>query len=592
MATARIFGGERVGVLFSVSRETHLLAHGFGEPPLGPGLTMSQRVNVPDDREATWQGALTLFAALEERASISPDNLAIIGGHRQVTYSEWRDAAREKAGLLWGLGVRSRDRIAVLTDNRIEWLELAMASALLGARFVPFSTWVKAPELAYLLGHARPMVLFVGDAPEQDHLVRALTDCIPGLATPDGPWPDARFPELRTVIELGSDTPRGFPDVEEWAGTERGAGVNVSSGPDPSEIAMVLYTSGSTAAPKAVGQRHRDLLINGFHIGERLGLTDKDHVFLAAPLFWSYGSANALMAALTHGSALVLQPRFEAGQAISIIEEAACTVIYTLPAMTHALVEHSDFAIDRLLTLSRGVTIGPPAEVAFAASALGVDGICNIYGSTEVYGNCCVTPFAASLERRIRSQGPPLPGVELRIVSPDVRTPLGPMDEGEIEVRGRVSPGYVNDSGAPEPIVDGDGWFRTGDTGYLDAEGWLTFTGRASEMIKTAGINVSPLEVEKCLRSHPDVEEAAVTGADHPIRGEQVVAFVRLRSGGDSTPQQLVQHCAQQLAVYKVPVLILVVSQFPVTGTGKLARGDLKRLATIALDDIALKAGT
>jgi fatty-acyl-CoA synthase len=213
---------------------------------------------------------------------------------------------------------------------------------------------------------------------------------------------------------------------------------------------------------------------------------------------------------------------------------------------------------------------------------LGVEAICNIYGSTEVYGNCCVTPHDAPLEQRMQSSGPPLPGVELRIVDPETGSPLGPGEVGEIRIRGRVSPGYLDEAGGLIPIVDGDGYFATGDFGSVGEDGWLLFSGRMSEMIKTAGINVSPAEVEDFLLGHDDVAEAAVTGAPHPVRGEEVVAFVRLRPQAVVTADALREWCRSRMASYKVPARILVVDAFPTTTTGKLARRELKALAADA----------
>lgn len=536
------------------------------------------------DADSSWDGPSTLFDALDGRARVAPDRVAIVTSDTSVTYGDWRDAALEKAAGLAGLGVTPHDRVAVLTDNRADWLILAMASALLGARFIPYSTWATASELEFLLRHGRPKVLFVGDVPGQERLVDIVTECVPGAFQPNG-TPHPGIPGLTHVFDLSRPWPTPSHSL-----APSPHDVSRSSAAEPDDIAMVLYTSGSTASPKAVAQRHRDLLENGFHIGERLGLTDDDRIFLAVPLFWSYGGANALMAALTHGSTIVLQPRFESGEALSLIEKNSCTVIYTLPAMSHALFEHEDFALHRVESVARGLTIGPPSEVEFVANQLGIEGICNIYGSTEVYGNCCVTPHTAPLTRRARSHGPPLPGTEIQIA-----TGLGIADQdetgGEIRVRGRVTPGYVREDGSVEPVSDADGWFHTGDTGYLDADGWLTFTGRTSEMIKTVGINVSPAEVEECLKQHPAVEEAAVTGAKHPIRGEQVFAFVRTRADSAVTQGELLHHCAQRLASYKVPVMIQTVRTLPLTSTGKIARRELKRLAETELAAVEGDAG-
>jgi fatty-acyl-CoA synthase len=396
---------------------------------------------------------------------------------------------------------------------------------------------------------------------------------------PPGQWRSARVPELRAIVVIGDDVPPGATSYGDWRGLE--PVVETAVVPDD-DVAMVLFTSGSTARPKGVAVTHRHLIENGFEIGERQGLGPDDRLFLASPLFWAFGSSNALMAALTHGTTLVLPTQFEPSGTLDLIEGERCTAIYTLAVMTHALLAEPTFQPSRVASLRRGLTLGPPSEVRLVAEALGVEAICNIYGSTEVYGNCCVTPHDAPLEQRMQSSGPPLPGVELRIVDPETGSPLGPGEVGEIRIRGRVSPGYLDEAGGLTPIVDGDGYFATGDFGSVGEDGWLLFSGRMSEMIKTAGINVSPAEVEDFLLGHDDVAEAAVTGAPHPVRGEEVVAFVRLRPQAVVTADALREWCRSRMASYKVPARILVVDAFPTTTTGKLARRELKALAADA----------
>jgi fatty-acyl-CoA synthase len=472
--------------------------------------------------------------------------------------------------------------VALLAPNGFQWLETAFGCAALGARLAPVNTWVKPAELEYLLTFARPRVLVtVGRLGKQDYLAQ-LQGLVPELweAEP-GRWRSERIPALRAVVVIGDDVPPGAIPYRDWRRLEPLTGAAVV--PDD-DVALVLFTSGSTARPKGVTLSHRHLVENGFEIGERQGLGPDDRLFLPAPLFWSFGSANALMAALTHGTTLVVQPQFDPAGALDLIEHERCTALYTLPVMTHALLEEPLFTPSRVASLRRGLTIGSPAEVRLVAEDLGAEEICNLYGATEVYGNCCVTPHSADLERRLAASGPPLPGVEVRIVDPETRAPVDRNGIGEILVRGRVTPGYLDADGTLSAAVDTDGWFATGDLGSVGDDGWLLFCGRSSEMIKTAGINVSPAEVEAYLADHADVVEVAVTGAPHPVRGEEVVAFVRLRPLATVTAEALREWCRARIAAYKVPARIVVVDAFPTTSTGKLARRELKDLAAEAID--------
>jgi fatty-acyl-CoA synthase len=298
------------------------------------------------------------------------------------------------------------------------------------------------------------------------------------------------------------------------------------------------------------------------------------------PLFWAYAAVNALPAALTHGATLVIQERFEAEQALSLIEAHGCTSIYTLPSITNALLAAPGFQRRRTRTLRTGLTIGTAQDVVRAATELGAASICNVYGSTETYGNCCVTPHDWPLERRSRSQGPPLPGVSVRIRDRDSGALCPPGTVGDLEVNGYLTSGYVGDSARfNATLFDDDGYFKTGDLAMLDDNGCLAYAGRSSEMIKRSGINVSPAEIEEILQQHPQVGLAGVTGTPDALRDEAIIAFIVRRPGVSLSAQALLGHCAEHLSSYKIPDRIEFCDALPLTPTGKLMRKELKLLA-------------
>jgi fatty-acyl-CoA synthase len=364
------------------------------------------------------------------------------------------------------------------------------------------------------------------------------------------------------------------------------------AGAKPEDDALILYTSGSSARPKAVRLRHGAVIENGFNIGERMRLGPDDRVLLAPPLFWSYGAANALPATLTHGATLVLQSRFEPGEWLGLIERHRCTAAYTLPSMTGAALRHPEFRRERVKTLRTGLMIGSPEEVRIAAEELGAPEICNIYGATETYGNCCVTPCDWPLDRRMHSQGPSLPGMILRIVDPESGYALPPGESGLVEVGGHVTPGYAGASAAHNAAAfTADGYFRTGDLGFLDAHGDFHFIGRDADIIKRAGINVSPAEVESVLLQYPGVAQAAIVGAAAGERGEAIVAFVVPHPGVSLDADALREHCRRVASTYKVPDHIEIRAALPVTETGKLFRRALKQEAQALVADTGAWSG-
>jgi fatty-acyl-CoA synthase len=251
-----------------------------------------------------------------------------------------------------------------------------------------------------------------------------------------------------------------------------------------------------------------------------------------------------------------------------------------LPAITAALVSHPSFRPVRTSSLRTGLTIGAPQDVVTAAEVLGAREICNVYGQTETYGNCCVTWHHWPLARRAACQGPPLPGVTIRIVDEITGAILTTGQAGLIEVNGHVMRGYIGASASQtEAALTADGFFRTGDMGELTETGDIRFIGRTTEMIKRAGINVAPAEVEDVLMRHPAVALAGVVGVPDAVQGELIAAFVVPKPGHSLTETELTAHCREQASRYKIPDFISIRESLPVTVTGKLMRRELKTLA-------------
>ena len=296
------------------------------------------------------------------------------------------------------------------------------------------------------------------------------------------------------------------------------------------DVAYILYTSGSTSTPKGVQLQHYALIENMWHIGERMHVTQHDRLWLAVSLFWGLGCENALFNLMTHGGCVVLQESFEPGEALRIISEERCTIFYGMPNMVQAIAEHPDRPKYDISCLRAGGTLGTPEQLQRVVD-LGVKDFSTIYGLTESYGNCTVADGLDPLELRIATVGRPLPGVDLRIIDPETgkEQPRGTV--GEIRLKGYVTIGYYKDEDKNREAFDANGYFRTGDLGFLDENDNLYFRGRLKEMIKTGGINVAPVEVEESLLRHPAVKLAFVTGVPDAVRDE-VIAAVIVRHDG------------------------------------------------------------
>jgi fatty-acyl-CoA synthase len=524
--------------------------------------------------EAVKPRSCTLPDLLDEIAAREPGREFIVAAAERLSYGETRSRAREIARGLLAFGVRRGDKVALLMPNRPEWLLIDFAATLLGATLVPISTWSRARELAYTLDHSDASTLITVERFGNQDYAGMLAE----LGGPGSP----RLPKLRRLVVLErphalAGPPGASVTLDDLVrlGSEVGDGeVDAAQrAVTPEDVAYILYTSGTTSTPKGVQLAHGGLVENMWNIGERQHLTRADRMWMGISLFWSFGGANALLAVMTHGGALVLQESFDAAGALALIERERCTVYYGTPNIALALTEHPDRPRHDLSSLRTGAAIGPPPAMQMVMD-LGAREICNVYGLTETYGNCAVTDAHDSAERRLTTVGLPLPGMEIRIVDRQTRRPLPPGEVGEILVRGHLTPGYYKDATVNAAAFDADGFLVTGDLGLVGDDGRLRFRGRIKEMVKSGGINVAPLEVEEVLLGHPAVEQAYAVGLPDPRREEILAAVIVLREGHDTGAEALRAFCKAALAAYKVPQEFCLMrrDELPVTDTGKVQK--------------------
>jgi fatty-acyl-CoA synthase len=517
----------------------------------------------------------TLPDLLDEMAARHPAQEFVVGSGERLAYAQFRTKARDLARGFHRLGVRRGDTVALLMNNRPEWLLIDFALSILGATLVPISTWSRARELEYVLNHCDATTFITIDRfLGQDYLAM-----LAGLGRPGG----ARLPKLSRVIAVGGTRQGGliaFDDLWDLGGRVTDAELDAAQrAVGPEDTAYILYTSGTTSTPKGVQLRHRGLIENMWNIGERQHLTPHDRMWMGISLFWGFGCENALFAVMTHGGCVVLQEQFDAAAALALMERERCSVYYGTPNIALALSEHPDRSRRDLRALRTGAAIGPPAAMQMVMD-LGAGQICNVYGLTECYGNCTVTDAHDAVDVRLHTVGRPLPGMELRIVDPETRRPLAAGAVGEVLIRGYMTPGYYKDAEKNAAAFDADGWFLSGDLGFIDADGRLRFRGRIKEMVKTGGINVAPLEVEDVLSAHPAVEQVYVIGLPDPRRDEVLAAVVVLREGHDVAAETLRAYCKELLAGFKVPQRFHLMkrSDLPLTATGKVQKYRLREM--------------
>ena len=451
-------------------------------------------------------------------------------------------------------------------EEVIQQLVAALGALRAGLVAVPINTWYRSTEYAHVIEAAELRLIVTAD-------------------------PLFGRPVLEDLAAVGrgqayTGPGDGYLGVLEWpAGMDLPAAVadpvpDVRVGPD--DLALILFTSGSTARPKAVPLRHGPLLRNGREIGRRQHLRPRDRLWIAAPFFFGYGCANALPVALTHVVTLCLQERVDGDASLEFIERERCTVYYGLATTTRALLSAPGLGRYDISSLRTGTTGFTAEDKRLAIEELGVTEVCSVYGLTEAYGHSTMTDAHDPLEVKLHTQGTVVPTQEIRIVDDHGEVvPAGVT--GEIELRGCVIDAYLD---APE--IDAvsfrpGGWFRTMDLGWLDEHDRLHFVGRHKEIMKIKGINIAPAEVEDILVQHAKVDQAFVLGLPAPDGGEMMTAVIVPRGpvpDEDALAADLTSHVRARAASYKVPARFVFMdgTDLPLTDTGKVSKRKLREL--------------
>ncbi len=518
----------------------------------------------------------TIPALLAEQAQVYGDFEALVGGDQRYTFRTLRERVRAFAKGLTTLGVGKGSRVAILLGNKAEWVIADLAIISLGGVMIAVNTWVTTRELAYILRHSdADTLIFAGRFLKYDYAAM-LAELEPHAES---------LPLLERFIHVGEHGYRGsipFDDIYQRGETVDDAVIDAAEAAvRPDDVAYVLYTSGSTSTPKGAQMQHYGLVENSFGIGSRMHVEPGDRVWLAVSLFWGLGCENAMFNLFTHGGCVVLQEHFEPGEALRLIEKERCTIYYGMPHMAQAMYDHPDRGKRDLSSLRGGGTLGSPAQFQRLIE-MGAREICHIYGLTETYGNCNVTDGRLDPRDKVFSTiGRPVDGVIQRIADPQTMQPLPTGEIGEIQLKRYVTMGYYKDEDKNREAFTDDGYFRTGDLGFYDEDGYLHFRGRMKEMIKTGGLNVAPAEVESVLVRQPGVKMAFVVGLPDSERGE-IVSAVIVPEGisGDDLRDRIDGALRAEVSSFKVPRTYVFVDEhdLPLTTSGKVHKQRLHEL--------------
>ncbi|MEO8557445.1 MAG: AMP-binding protein [Rhodospirillales bacterium] len=525
---------------------------------------------------------MTYAQAVAYMAQAYGDNEALIYRNQRWTFRDAKQMIDRASGRLATLGLPAGSSISIWLPNRPEYLWYLLGAAQMGLVPVILNTRLREEEFAYQLKQSDSRAVIVpGDGAFRDFLGDLAELCPELRQKPTGALQTRALPELRAVIALDAYDHAKLPSVHNWSDGLTRDWQLPAMATDPDQPALISYSSGTTALPKGAMITHC-VWRKAWDIGTPIDLTAQDCFYLAIPMFGSMASMNGVYPFWIRGACVVLADRFDAEQAMADWQRYRCTTTHLLPPMITALIDHPRRGDYDLSSVRVGLVLSNDADMLRKVpEKLAIPGMLTGYGLTETTTVLTRNRWDDPLELRVATQGKPLPDVEIRIVDPQTGETLQAGQSGEIWARSYcVMAGYYNKPVETQKAIDAEGWFHTGDQGFLSEEGHLSFEGRIGDGYKTKGFNVSPAEIETVLRKHPAVANAACVGLPHSELGDMGVAFVVVQPNAKTTAAELLAFARQNLASFKVPQHVIFVDGFPLTsGTEKIQKFRLREMA-------------
>ena len=534
-------------------------------------------------------GELTLSGFIRQVAERFPDREALVqprpdGGLERWSYRDLWARSVEVASALVACGLGKGERVGVLMTNRAEFLAAVFGAALAGGVAAPLSTFSTASELDYLVAASACSVLLLERRVLKKDFAQILVDLDPAIAAAaPGELSSLKFPFLRHLAMVDGGEAQGA--IEPWeAFVSRGAGVSRAlvdaraATVQPADPGVLFFSSGSTNKPKGILSAHRGVTIQLWRMRPLQGLADGVRSWTANGFFWSGNFAMVVGATLAAGGSLVLQSTFQPGEALELMAAERVSFLFAWPHQWAQLVDAANWSATDLSALEHIDVDSPIAGHPSVATTWVEPRHC--YGSTETFTVSTGYPANTSREAAGGSHGKPFPGNTLKIVDPFTGVVAALGERGEIAVKGpTLMLGYL---GVPlDETLDAEGFFRTGDGGYVDETGRLFWEGRLNDIIKTGGANVSPVEIDSVIQDLPGVKVCQTVGVPHDALGEMVVTCIVPHEGARLDEETVRNFAREKLASYKTPRRVLFFSEgdLALTGSAKVKTADLRSLA-------------
>ena len=511
----------------------------------------------------------TIGANLERTAARFPDRPAIVARHQNVrlSYAEFDAEVDRVARALLAAGFEAGERVGIWSPNRVEWALVQYATAKVGVVLVNINPAYRTHELQYALRQSACRMLLAAASFKTSDYVAMLDEV------------REEVPELERAAFFGTpswdELLAGADAVGDDALRKRSARL------DPSDPINIQYTSGTTGFPKGATLSHHNILNNGFFVGEGCRVTEQDLICVPVPYYHCFGMVMGNLAATSHGACVVLPAdAFEPAAVLDAVQAERCTVLYGVPTMFIAELDHPDFDSYDLSSLRTGIMAGSPCPVEVmrkVVDQMHMSEVTICYGMTETSPVSTQTGADDDLEHRTATVGHVHPHVEIRVADPDTGRTLPRGETGEFQTRGySVMLGYWNDPERTAEAIDAARWMHTGDQAVMADDGYVQIVGRIKDMIIRGGENVYPREIEEFLYTHPAVADVQVVGVPDERYGEEILAWVIAREGEDVDEEDLRAYCRGRIAHYKIPRYVVACSEFPMTVTGKVQKHKLR----------------
>ncbi|ABM35792.1 AMP-binding protein [Polaromonas naphthalenivorans] len=516
-----------------------------------------------------------------------PNHEALVSVHqrRRYTYLELQRETNRLASALLSLGLQPGERVGIWSHNNAEWVLMQLATAKAGLILVNINPAYRTAEVEYALNKVDCKALVTMARFKTSDYLGMLRELAPEWEHGQpGQLESAKLPHLRSVVWI-DEAGQG----DEQPGLTRFSSLLASGNPDDARLAAlaftlqatdpinIQFTSGTTGFPKGATLTHRNILNNGFFIGEAMKLTPADRLCIPVPLYHCFGMVLGNLACLTHGATIVYpNDGFDALSVLQTVQDERCTGLHGVPTMFIAELDHPRFAEFDLSTLRTGIMAGSPCPTEVmkrVVNSMNLGQITIAYGMTETSPVSCQSSIDTPLAKRVSTVGLVQPHLEIKIIDPESGEIVLPGVSGEFCTRGySVMHGYWDDPARTAESIDADGWMHTGDLATMDFEGYVNIVGRIKDMVIRGGENIYPREIEEFLYRHPKVQDVQVVGLPDKRYGEELCAWIVTRPGETLSEDEIRAFCKGQIAHYKVPRYIRFVPGFPMTVTGKIQK--------------------